>query len=665
MGYADPRPTAVCDTECFWGYWAIAFRCVDTGRSRLIDTYPGKPLDLTGLATMISKWRLITFNGNHYDLPMIMLAMSGVDTDELKVANDLLITTDMKSWEFLDRKGLRIHPKVDHIDLIDVAPGRASLKIYGGRIHTKRMQDLPFPHDFPIETPGHRAIVRDYLINDLNNTIDIYKELKTRIDLRCLMSDQYGSDLRSKSDQQLAEAVIKYEVEKITGKRLWKPNTDGQQVKFRYRVPSFIEFETPECQEMLSRVKQAYFSINHKGSVDLPSEISTVTIAGDVYRMGIGGLHSSEKKRSFVADEEFTYLDRDVTSYYPMIILALGLYPPHIGKIFSTIFQGIVRERVAAKRAGDKEKAEMFKIVVNGCFGKFGNKYSFVYAPDLLIQTTVTGQLALLMLIERLSLAEFKVISANTDGVTTQVAHERRDEFNAVLMQWEWDTTFATEEVEYRAVHQRDVNNYIAIKKDGSFKSKGFFAIGGLQKNPNNVIAIEAAIKYLTESIPVSKTVLASEDIRKFLTIRKVEGGARKYDDLLGKSIRYYYAEIEPDAIYYVKNGNTVPRTEGAVPLMELPDRMPEDIDYEIYIREAEAMLQDVGVPARDPALVGRKGVMLARLPSQRNVHLVKLPDGIAICGRFRTSLRDRWVEYQEMPFGHRMCAACRREDEL
>ena len=35
----------------------------------------------------------------------------------------------------------------------------------------------------------------------------------------------------------------------------------------------------------------------------------------------------------------------------------------------------------------------------------------------MLIQTTVTGQLALLMLIENIELAGFTVVSANTDGI--------------------------------------------------------------------------------------------------------------------------------------------------------------------------------------------------------------------------------------------------------
>jgi hypothetical protein len=44
--------------------------------------------------------------------------------------------------------------------------------------------------------------------------------------------------------------------------------------------------------------------------------------------------------------------------------------------------------------------ADSLKITINGSFGKLGNYYSALYAPDLMVQVTVTGQLALLKLIE-------------------------------------------------------------------------------------------------------------------------------------------------------------------------------------------------------------------------------------------------------------------------
>ncbi|KKS65278.1 MAG: hypothetical protein UV34_C0020G0001, partial [Parcubacteria group bacterium GW2011_GWB1_42_6] len=43
-----------------------------------------------------------------------------------------------------------------------------------------------------------------------------------------------------------------------------------------------------------------------------------------------------------------------------------------------------------------------------------------------MIQVTITGQLALLMLIERLELCGVPVISANTDGLVVECPRDRR-----------------------------------------------------------------------------------------------------------------------------------------------------------------------------------------------------------------------------------------------
>jgi hypothetical protein len=78
-----------------------------------------------------------------------------------------------------------------------------------------------------------------------------------------------------------------------------------------------------------------------------------------------------------------------------------------------------------------------------------------------------------------------------------------------------------------------------------------------------------------------------------------VTGGAIKDDLVLGKAIRWYYAEDEAGAIHYVTNGNTVPRSEGAKPLMDLPEHFPSDVNYEWYIRECEEILMAIGMVER------------------------------------------------------------------
>jgi hypothetical protein len=99
--------------------------------------------------------------------------------------------------------------------------------------------------------------------------------------------------------------------------------------------------------------------------------------------------------------------------------------------------------------------------------------------------------------------------------------------------------------------------------------------------------------------------------------------------------------------------------------MMELVDRVPADLDFDYYIREAYAILQDLGVEVIDPKLRGRTGRIMARLPDAKNVHYVEASTGVALCGKTRDSIRDSWIEYETAPDGHRVCSKCRKAGEL
>ncbi len=211
-----------------------------------------------------------------------------------------------------------------------------------------------------------------------------------------------------------------------------------------------------------------------------------------------------------------------------------------------------------------------------------------------MLQVTITGQLALLMLIEMLEEKGVDCISGNTDGVVSMYDKSRHEEVRTIISEWEEKTDFRTEETEYSAVYSRDVNNYIAVKKNG-VKKKGTFSQDSIAKNPEHNICTDAVIAYLTEGKSVEKTVKECKDVQRFVSVRNVRGGGEKNGLYLGKVVRWYYAKGEAGCIAYVGNGNKVPKTDGARPLMDLPHEVPVDIDYDWYIKTATDMLFDCG----------------------------------------------------------------------
>lgn len=644
------QPTVELDVECYRNYFLIKLRNHSTGNMVSVPMYEGMPLDKELVRKVLRQYRIVTFNGNNYDIVMVTLALAGLNCSELKDASDLIIKSNLKSWHIEKRYGVIIPKNINHIDIIEVAPGIASLKTYAGRLHCKKMQDLPF-HPDTILSEIDMVDTDEYCGNDLGNTGALFNAVKEQIELRERMTATYGVDLRSKSDAQIAETVIKSAIEKLRGERVFKPEI-APGTSFNYRKPDFIRFETKQLQDILVTVCDNEYILADTGKIALPKSLSEaeIKIGNSVYRMGIGGLHSSEVSVSHFADDEYVLIDRDVESYYPRIILNLGLYPLHLGVEFLTVYRDIVDQRLAAKRSGDKVTADSLKITINGSFGKFGSKYSVLFAPNLLIQTTLTGQLSLLMLIEMLHLNGIEVVSANTDGIVIKCKRDREALLNELIVEWETTTQFKTEETRYKSIHSRDVNNYIAVKEDGKYKCKGEFAPTGLSKNPQNEICSTAVAMLLARQIPVEKTILECTDIRKFVTVRNVTGGGvwtrgtkpnpkptikemkatiaqhgwelvafnlysngdgtqlilqdayrrcfKVTDETyLGKAIRWYYAKGMRGAIYYKLNGKKVPRSDDSKPIMELPDELPNDIDYDWYIKEAYSMLDDMGVP--------------------------------------------------------------------
>jgi hypothetical protein len=216
-----------------------------------------------------------------------------------------------------------------------------------------------------------------------------------------------------------------------------------------------------------------------------------------------------------------------------------------------------------------------------------------------MIRTTITGQLTLLMLIEALEGYGVPVVSANTDGIVIKCPRAKREDVNYIISRWEKHTGLKTEETVYRALYSRDVNNYIAVKEDGKAKAKGVYAPVSLSKNPQNPICPEAVIALLTKGVPIRETIRNCTDIRKFLTLRAVTGGAVKDDQPIGKVVRWYYSNSVEGAIHYATNGNMVPRSETARHLMDLPETLPEDINYDWYEAECDEILMDIGAKPR------------------------------------------------------------------
>lgn len=668
------RPIRALDIECYRTYFLVKLRDVKTGQLFKVEMYQGVPFRWHVLALLVRDCTIVTFNGNGYDMLMLSASATGrFDNDALKRLNDYIFANStMRSWEIAREWGFELLD-LDHIDLMPLVPGDteqkqyAGLKIMGGRMGCKKLQDLPYEPS-RILTYDEMMKVDLYCGNDLELTCALYDALNEDIQTRIEMTEQYGVDMRSRSDAQIAEAAIR----KLLGlsygdvKRL---NAEAQKppgFMWSYTAPAFIQFRTPEMLEAFRRVRETRFTLSEKGSIQAPLlDGYELGFAGAVYRMGVGGLHSSEKSTVHRAGPDCVLTDVDAASFYPYIIKLLGLFPAHIGPVFLQHYCNWIDTRIAHKNAKRKRKANTYKILLNGSFGKTKERHSVLFDPVMFTQIVVTGQLSLLMLIERMYLAGVQAVQANTDGVVLKCHPLTVPARDAVVKQFEADTGFIMEATDYVALMSRDVNSYMAFKPAYTddkgvwhpieVKTKGEYAddpMSRLAKNPANQICLDAMKAYLIDGTPLEKTIRRCEDIRKFVTVRKVQGGGSwvqepmvaltdnvpvkkaaliaagwaevnkgLWDDYItagapflineavkilrdslprqpiGKTVRWYYGAGQRGHICTSKGG-MVARSQGAKPCMDLPDVLPPDIDYQFYVEEARSMLRDLGINA-------------------------------------------------------------------
>lgn len=623
---------------------------IETGKRRVF--WGHKQKDLEALSKYLKEGHTwIGFNSETFDRPIIAAALDGFDYKDIKAMASEIIEENQRSFVTY-RKNKISFREYDHIDIIDVAPGvMISLKTYAGRMNFPSMIDMPFEHTKDLEESEYPLLVK-YCQNDVDVTEALYKTLHVEMELRRQLSAEHGIDLRSKSDAQIAEAILRKKCGIGGGEKMIPSSVD-------YKVPPFIKTTNPKIQNLIDTLDGLLFQLNAKtGQPEVPLILQEPFALNEgTYQLGIGGIHSTHDTCMYLeASDNLILSDFDVASYYPNIMMKAGLIPNlggDKGKKFLDEYKHIYDQRMEAKRSGNKKVANSLKITLNGTFGKLGSMYCSFYSPDLLLATTITGQLNLLCLIHDLERVRgVRVRSANTDGVLVAYPPKAREQVLKVIAQNAKRTGFEYEETQYLAYAAKDVNNYFAVKKkfdketgewrhepDG-VKRKGIYATSGVHemKNPTMQVCSDAVAAWLECEYPISVYIEECPDFRKFVEIRNVKGGGVQHERFemvddweeiaprqwaypgqttkpvkrksrppprqvgvggvpFGRVARWYMTTKQMPPLSYVASGNKVPGTDGARVCLTLKDSIPKDIDYEWYITEAQRILRDVGVP--------------------------------------------------------------------
>ena len=554
--------------------------------------------DYSAIEYLLLKNYICTWEGWKYEIPVL-----GYAGDKLKSCNEIntllrYVIPGSQPRDVQKQFDITFPDYLKHFQLSTVISSMVlNPQFFAARVHTG---ELIVPQQLPeVLSTSKQDEVKERVSIRLNQLRDIFTEIEDKIVLREGMSKMGIKDVMSSADSQIAEKYFraKFDV-KTYGDRRGSLNYDS----FQYSFPGWVSFTTDRAKEFLELVRSERFYLDNDGNIVEPEKLSKFgnIVFGDLeVKLGIGGLHSNEKYFTAVEGDGFLLQECDVRSYYPELVSRLGVYPPVLGARFSAFYRSLIETRIQAKVRNDKVQAETLKIVLNATVGKFSNRYSCLYSPQNFAAVTLTGQLALLMLIEELFEKGFIILSVNTDGILTKYSREKIDEYAHICEAWKEKTGFVLEFNWVSKYFAKDVNNYVMRIAAPKFaesltyetKQKGMFAPSSINKNPQAAIIPEALERYLIDHVPITNTIDTCEDIRKFIFMRAVRKGAIWGSSKIGSVARWIYS-TEGAAICNVGNGNKIPKTANCRPIIRMPESLPHDLDKMRYVREAEAYMK-------------------------------------------------------------------------
>lgn len=448
--------------------------------------------------------------------------------------------------------------KVRQLDLyklrhFDNEAKRTSLKALEFAMRMEEIIDLPYMDKWL--TPQEMDEVRHYHVHDLKATKRFFWHTKEAIDMRqeLLSNGVLKGDVLNWPDVKIGEQYLVSRIGKNKCYNGSRPKvTMRSEIRFRDCVLPKIHFRGEQYNEVLEWFNQL---VVYPGQKDIEKPHLVKRLAGLDFHFGLGGVHASVDSKVFHSNEQYVIKDIDVSGMYVAVAIANGFAPEHLGQDFVVAYRQLQSDRKAYKK-GSVMNA-LLKLAGNGVYGKSNSHFSPFYDPKYTYTVTSNGQLQLLQLVEMLDLIPgLQIIQANTDGITAYVPREFEWLFQAVKVDWEKETMLQLEEVDYRSMYIRDVNNYVAVKTDGKTKLKGAYwypkswedyeeASGQWHKDHSMHIVPKVVEKVLVEGWNAEALLMIETDPYNFMKRYKTPNGSKVMigDQECTKTVRYYISK--------------------------------------------------------------------------------------------------------------------------
>lgn len=435
----------------------------------------------------------VGYNIKGYDQWIMKAIIAGVDPC---IISDKLIEQNISPYQ-VDRSLNRI--PIYLFELNDSYRSLKELELFMGE--DIRESTVPFDlNRYP--TKEEIEELTTYCLHDVRMTFKVFKEVYYKYEAQLGLIEYFNLDesMINKTEAQLSAYIL--------GAK--KPNYPREDV---------AEFEIVNTIELskYNNIKQWYEDYNNRDF----KKYLRVNVYGVDTDFGWGGLHSARKKYQ---GEDFI-VNSDVSSFYPSIMIEYGLLSRNIQN--PTKFKEIRDTRFKFKKEKNPIERSL-KLVLNSTYGACLDANNDLYDQRQGIGICVNGQLLLLDLIEKVELefgdrAEF--IQGNTDGVIFKFkSKEDVDKYLEICKEWSQRTRMNLDHDFIKKIIQKDVNNYIYLKEDGSIKSKGAY-VKKLSLIDNDLPIVNKAIKEkLINNIEIEDTINNCNNLMDFQKCVKITG---------------------------------------------------------------------------------------------------------------------------------------------
>jgi len=589
----------IVDIEVYKNYFCITLLNYDNGIIQQFEIDDEREInDYDSILGQLRGNTLITFNGKHYDciiINYILYNKGKVTNIELyHLSQEIITTNNYKLYKEYKKNTLYIN-----IDLFLFwskmlrLSKKMSLKSLAVWLNHPLIQELPYPYD-KVLTLEEKMEVLKYNINDDLITLSLTKELKEEINLRKFIKNNYNIDCYEKDNIKIASEILLEAYCKATGNDKWEIS------QLRFEKPEMRlcdvlkgfdpQFELPVFKNLYNEI----LSSKNSFSKEIIIKESNTHIK---LSYGIGGLHSVNKNEKYYSNHKTQIVTSDFASLYPNVILNYNCFRfPEVQQIYKDLKD----QRIEAKKTKNKQKDAFLKLCLNGVSGILDQEYSWIYNPEGALRLRIIGQVILTKVIEVCILNNWKVISANTDGVEVIITVEDYDEYVKVLDKVAEFFNLQLEHEKYNKIIYSSVNDYVALTESGKIKQKGIFVTQPVIGNSNDFLIIsEALVNYFIHDIPIKDTITKCEDIYKFCASYKI---SKDYKVIyLGEQVqqlnRFY---VSKKGAYLYKKKKTKDNLDNVlkdtpVILFNKYEKLDNyHIDYKYYINKTQEVINQI-----------------------------------------------------------------------